>query len=367
MSGCGQQCCRASSWRQHHSLHSTTVQASASRNCGFAGKSHFRCVPITGTEIRAAARDPRHRYRQEKPQLPVWTGFEGPWVNTQIGSNCADRLAHLTHSVWLRRGLEVWWCNQGQQATSITLLESAPPARATQLDTPHRPDHDKAPGYCLLPEGFICSDAAACFSISPSSAQCDCGHCTVSVYSKLSCRARAKTPVKPQGVGLARVTQAGPWQAQCSHNTCCRPTHLCCQHCHVVPLELGGLYRELKLIVRQPIGISPADKQQHQLTTGTQTTQAWAGAAGEQRRLRLVTSSTLYRWSAATSAAILSEPAGAAMVSRNCCAAACGLPRLCNANPSKMGATMMLMFSSPLQQAVSNKHHQGNTQASVAH
>jgi cytochrome P450 len=55
-----------------------------------------------------------------------------------------------------------------------------------------------------------------------------------------------------------------------------------------------------------------------------------------------------YRCSAATNAAVLSDPAGAAMVSRNCCAAACGVPRLLRLKPSNIGATMMLMFSSPL-------------------
>jgi len=66
--------------------------------------------------------------------------------------------------------------------------------------------------------------------------------------------------------------------------------------------------------------------------------------------------------SAATSAAVLSEPAGAAMVSRNCCAACWGLPRLLSWKPSKMGATMMLMFSSPLHRHThsSNKQEQGS-------
>jgi hypothetical protein len=65
-----------------------------------------------------------------------------------------------------------------------------------------------------------------------------------------------------------------------------------------------------------------------------------------------------YRCSAAMSAAVLSEPAGAAMVSRKVCAAAWGLPRLPSVKPSKMGATMMLMFSSPLQHKASDtKQH----------
>lgn len=45
----------------------------------------------------------------------------------------------------------------------------------------------KAPGYCAFPVGLMRNDAAAFLSASPSSAQRDCGHCTFSVYSRLSC------------------------------------------------------------------------------------------------------------------------------------------------------------------------------------
>jgi hypothetical protein len=110
------------------------------------------------------------------------------------GSNCADRLARhtLQHSTAESVARPVSAHLHTPQSGEHTLPPRVTPDAAAN---PHRrahTGHDKAPGYCLLPEGFNCSDAAACFSISPSSAQRDCGHCTVSVYSKLSCGGQAE-------------------------------------------------------------------------------------------------------------------------------------------------------------------------------
>jgi hypothetical protein len=166
-----------------------------------------------------------------------------------------------------------------------------------------------------------------------------------------------------------------------------RPSpHLRCQHSHIVPLELWALYRELELVVQQTIGILPAGRTGHKLCHGehgkldrshttdfatgplTPVTENCNMVAGSteghphstETGVRLLAALWLhvdwraYRCSAATSAAVLSEPAGAAMVSRKVCAAAWGLPRLPSAKPSNMGATMMLMFSSPLQHTASH-------------
>jgi len=65
------------------------------------------------------------------------------------------------------------------------------------------------------------------------------------------------------------------------------------------------------------------------------------------------------REEAARSCAVLSDPGGAAVVSRKRCAAACGVPRLSSLKPTNMGATITLAFSSPLQ---GGQARRGNTQ-----